>query len=78
MAHFIGYVQGNRGEASRTGSKDSGMTAIARGWNLGAVVWMGHDDDKNLDFIDITIDSGSNGHNTIKRFKRIYQPKRKY
>ena len=33
MAAFIGEVHGNRGSASRTGSKSSGFTATARSWD---------------------------------------------
>jgi hypothetical protein len=32
MAHFYGTVQGNRGEASRLGSKDSGLETLAASW----------------------------------------------
>ncbi len=36
MAAVIGYITGNRGMASRTGSKDSGVTARLETW-CGAV-----------------------------------------
>jgi len=73
MAHFIGYVKGNRGEASRLGSKSSGMDATARGWNIGGSVWVGYDEERGEDFVDLQIDSGSNGSmGTVKRFKRVY------
>lgn len=36
MAHFIGTVKGQRGEASRLGSKTSGLTTVAASW-IGAV-----------------------------------------
>jgi hypothetical protein len=36
MAHFYGTIQGNRGEASRLGSKDSGLDVTAASWQ-GAV-----------------------------------------
>lgn len=29
MAHFFGSIQGNRGEATRLGSKDSGLEIVA-------------------------------------------------
>ena len=32
MAHFLGTVQGNRGEASRLGSKTSGLVTVAASW----------------------------------------------
>ena len=38
MAHFYGTVQGNKGETSRIGSKNSGITAKAYGWDLGGTV----------------------------------------
>ena len=37
MSHFYGKVKGNRGEATRGGSKASGYTAIAASWN-GSVI----------------------------------------
>lgn len=36
MAHFYGRMQGQRGEATRCGSKLSGITTTAASWN-GAV-----------------------------------------
>lgn len=35
MAHFYGSVQGSRGEATRCGTKRSGMSSHVRGWNVG-------------------------------------------
>jgi hypothetical protein len=36
MAHFYGVLNGSRGEATRCGTKSSGMTATAASWQ-GAV-----------------------------------------
>ena len=36
MAHFYGTLQGGRGEATRCGSKDSGMVTYCTSWR-GAV-----------------------------------------
>jgi hypothetical protein len=36
MSHFYGTVQGHRGEATRAGSKDSGIETYAASWH-GAV-----------------------------------------
>lgn len=33
MAHFLGTIQGARGEASRLGGKDSGLRAVAASWS---------------------------------------------
>ena len=38
MSHFYANIQGNRGEATRGGSKDSGIDGHIRGWNSGAKV----------------------------------------
>ena len=33
MAHFTGRLEGNKGEATRCGSKKSGIRAAIRSWN---------------------------------------------
>ena len=33
MSHFYGTVQGNRGEGTRCGTKDSGMTTYTASWD---------------------------------------------
>ena len=33
MAQYYGRVQGNRGEATRLGTQDSGMDALAASWD---------------------------------------------
>lgn len=69
MAHFIGFACGNRGEASRLGSKDSGMDARASGWNIGGRVIARHDEGK--DNITFLIDGGSNGHGNSSSFAQF-------
>ena len=59
MARFIGYVQGQSGEASRIGSPRSGIRAQAQGWNVGVQVH-GHADGDE-DVFDIYMTGGSNG-----------------
>jgi hypothetical protein len=41
MAHFYGDMQGSRGQATRCGTKQSGIHAHIRGWHTGVqtVVW---------------------------------------
>lgn len=41
MSHFYGTVQGNRGEATRGGSKNSGMDTATASWE-GSVQVHGH------------------------------------
>ncbi|QOP65604.1 hypothetical protein SEA_SUIGENERIS_63 [Mycobacterium phage Suigeneris] len=59
MAHFYGTVQGQRGEASRLGSKNSGL-ASAQGWNVGCKVTIRHEDGR--DVVRVWRTTGSNGH----------------
>ncbi len=58
MAQFYGNVQGNRGEATRMGTKNSGMTAHIRGWDVGAYVVLQHVD--GVDVVRVYKTKGSN------------------
>ncbi len=58
MARFYAEIEGNRGRASRMGSRDSGMWSHTRGWSLGAQVdWdeASGDDDR----VEVRLTSGS-------------------
>lgn len=59
MAHFIGALHGNRGSVTRLGTPNSGIQAVARGWNVGVSV-MGRKEDDG-DVFTIYADAGSNG-----------------
>lgn len=58
MAQFYASIQGNRSEATRMGTKDSGMRGHIRGWNIGAEVEMSHTSEG--DFCRIYATGGSN------------------
>lgn len=58
MAQFLGSVSGTRGEATRLGSKNSGLTVQANGWNVGVTVHARHVDGE--DVFDVYATSGSN------------------
>ena len=60
MAHFIGAIEGSRGSVTRLGTPNSGISTVARGWNLGVNVQGCVEDDG--DVFTIYADSGSNGH----------------
>lgn len=62
MAHFYGSMQGNRGEATRCGSKESGIEAHIRGWVIGVRVFCSYDEKLRKDVITIYKTSGSSGH----------------
>ena len=66
MAHFYATCQGNRGETSRTGSKSSGITATASGWDIGGSVDIHHDSNLNTDIVRLTVTHGSNQGNSGK------------
>jgi hypothetical protein len=59
MAQFRGTVAGTRGDASRLGSKSSGLCVTADGWNVGVTVYLTHEDGR--DVVRIHKTSGSNG-----------------
>lgn len=42
MAHFRAVIQGQRGEASRLGSKKTGMTIVAQTWGFDLRLDMSH------------------------------------
>mgnify|MGYP003319583727 CR=1 FL=1 len=49
MSHFYSVIQGNRGQATRCGTKDSGIRATAASWT-GAIrtdLWYDEKDDVN-------------------------------
>ena len=71
MAHFYAEIQGNRGAASRMGTKSSGMWSHTRGWNIGVDVRCGYDATKDKDFVDVYITNGSGGYGSSDNAKYI-------
>ena len=61
MSHFYADIQGNRGAATRGGSKDSGICGHIRGWHTGARVDCHHDDDSGKDIVRVYRTGGSSG-----------------
>ena len=61
MAHFYGEIQGNRGEATRMGTQDSGFRGHIRGWHVGGSVNCHYNESKDRDEISIYATKGSNG-----------------
>lgn len=64
MAHFYAEIKGQRGPATRMGSKNSGIRAHIRGWNHGVRVEGTHYETQNgkPDSFAIFATSGSNGN----------------
>ncbi|VVB53332.1 Uncharacterised protein [uncultured archaeon] len=63
MAQFYGSMQGNRGQATRMGTKQSGLSGHVRGWNLGARV-EAHEV-AGQDIIEVAVTGGSNNPGTL-------------
>ncbi len=58
MAQFYAETQGSRGPVTRTGTKQSGMTAHIRGWDVGVRIECQNIDGK--DVITVYRTGGSN------------------
>lgn len=59
MAQFYASIQGSRGEATRMGTKGSGITGHIRGWDVGARVQVSHVNGQ--DVVRVYRTGGSNG-----------------
>ena len=64
MAQFYADIQGSRDEATRMGSKDSGISGHIRGWDIGCSVYCNEVDGE--DHVSIRLTSGSNGNGSGK------------
>ena len=51
MSHFYGMLQGNRGEATRMGSKASGITTHTASWEGAIRVHAYHNEDTGEDMV---------------------------
>jgi len=65
VGQFYADIQGNRGAASRMGSKDSGISGHIRGWHVGGSVSCDHDDKTGKDQVLLSLTGGSSGHSII-------------
>jgi len=67
MAQFYGDIQGNRGQATRMGTKKTGLDGHIRGWNIGARVWMSYNEQTKEDECTIDLTAGSHRSGQTKR-----------
>lgn len=65
MSRFYGSLQGNRGTATKCGSKNSGIVSHARGWNIGARVTCFEGTD-GKDWVTVNITGGSSNNSCLK------------
>lgn len=65
MAHFRAYVRGNRSEASRLGSKNSGISSNTASWEGAVSVYLWHDETTGKDMARVSL-SRHHGRGTEK------------
>lgn len=66
MGQFYGEIRGNRGGASRMGSKDSGLWGHLRGWDVGVEVSL-----RNVNGRDMVTVYRTGGSNSSSRRELI-------
>ena len=72
MAQYRAIIKGNRGEASRLGSKSSGLEARVNGWDVGVYVEVHHIEGKDRILIYST--GGSNAPEKNRPIATITEP----
>lgn len=55
MAHFRSTIKGHRGEASRLGTKTSGMDATVASWQGAVSVRLWHDEETGQDMAEVAL-----------------------
>lgn len=66
MSHFYSRIHGNKGPATRCGTKSSGITAMATGWDIGGIVEAEYNSELQTDTISFYHTQGSNKTNSRK------------
>lgn len=69
MAHFRAVIKGQRGEASRLGSKTSGLKAVVNGWTVGCMVEARREGDKDVFRVYKTNGSNGTGHMLVTEIR---------
>jgi hypothetical protein len=63
MSAFYGMVQGNRGAATRGGSRNSGFKSTVQSWDGSIITQMSYDDKDQL-MVTVSYSTGSNCYGT--------------
>ena len=71
MSHFYGDLRGSRGEATRCGTRASGISSHPRGWRVGVRV-EGRDGGGNYDVFDVELTRGSNDSDTRQPLATVH------
>ena len=61
MATFYGSIKGSRGEATRCGTKNSGIKASVQSWNGSVISELSYDEDKLMVRVSTSTGSSSLG-----------------
>ena len=61
MAQFRGLIEGQRGPATRLGSKGSGLQVEAQSWQGKVVVRLWHDAGRGVDMATVELAQHTNG-----------------
>ena len=67
MSHFYGVLQGNRGEATRCGTKSSGVNVTAAGWGgaIEVTIWHNPETGKDMYHVWLRPWQGSGGNTQL-------------
>ena len=67
MSHFYANIRGHRGEATRMGTKSSGMYSNTAGWKGAISVYVWYDNEKDEDRYRVQLNTwqGSRGRNRV-------------
>lgn len=55
MAHFYGTLEGSRGQITRCGTKNSGVTVVAASWKGAVRISLWFDEKNNVDMMDVSL-----------------------
>ena len=73
MAQFYASIQGNRGQATRMGTKNSGIQGHIRGWDVGVEVHCRYNETTGGDEIWVYLTGGSNGGRSARDLVTILE-----
>lgn len=80
MSTFYATIHGNRGSATRQGSRVSGIKAAAQSWNGSVITELNYNDKDEL-MVDVSVSDGSSSYGsrifygTFEEFKQKLQSK---
>lgn len=73
MAQFYAEIKGNRGQASRMGTENSGLWGHIRGWHVGCRVDCRHDEKTDTDIVYVYATKGSSGNGRETLIATLYE-----